>query len=126
MSYPDPRYLSDKGEISAKFRPANQEPELLVGSDTAMRYLATGASTERTIRFVHGTPGSALPQDYVRIVLHTVWDDAAVHRRALDRRNCGGFSVRPRGGSARLPQRVRRAGIDAPSLRTRWAARGVL
>lgn len=47
MSYPDPRYLGNKGEISATFRPAGQEPELLIGSDTAVRYLATGASTER-------------------------------------------------------------------------------
>jgi mannose-6-phosphate isomerase-like protein (cupin superfamily) len=45
MSYPDPRYLGDKGEISAKFRPTDQEPELMIGSGTAMRYLATGAST---------------------------------------------------------------------------------
>ena len=44
MSYPDPRYLGAKGEISAKFRPAHQEPELLIGSDTTMRYLATGTA----------------------------------------------------------------------------------
>ena len=45
MSYPDPRYFGDKGEINAGFRPAGQEPELLIGSNTAVRYLATGAST---------------------------------------------------------------------------------
>jgi len=45
MSYPDPRYLGDKGEISAKFRPADQGPELRIGSGIAVRYLATGAST---------------------------------------------------------------------------------
>jgi mannose-6-phosphate isomerase-like protein (cupin superfamily) len=45
MSYPDVRYRGDKGEISAKFRPANQEPELTIGSGTAVRYLSTGAST---------------------------------------------------------------------------------
>jgi mannose-6-phosphate isomerase-like protein (cupin superfamily) len=45
MSYPDARYLGDEGEISATFRPADQEPELTIGSGTAVRYLATGAST---------------------------------------------------------------------------------
>ncbi len=45
MSYPDPRYLGDKGEISATFRPANEMPDLTIGSDTAVCYLATGAST---------------------------------------------------------------------------------
>ena len=45
MSYPDVRYRGDKGEISAKFRPANQAPELTIGSGTAVRYLTTGAST---------------------------------------------------------------------------------
>src|SRR4026209_1549277 len=45
MSYPEPRYRGEKGEISAKFRPANQKPELTIGSGTAVRYLATGAST---------------------------------------------------------------------------------
>ena len=45
MSYPDARYRGDKGEISAIYRPADQEPELTIGSGTAVRYLATGAST---------------------------------------------------------------------------------
>ena len=45
MSYSDPRYLGDKGEISARFRPADQKPELMIGSGTVVRYLATGAST---------------------------------------------------------------------------------
>lgn len=45
MSYPPARYRGDKGEISARFRPADQEPDLMIGADTAVRYLATGAST---------------------------------------------------------------------------------
>lgn len=45
MSYPDARYLGDKGEISAMYRPADQKPELTIGSGTAIGYLATGAST---------------------------------------------------------------------------------
>jgi mannose-6-phosphate isomerase-like protein (cupin superfamily) len=44
MSYPEPRYLGEKGEISARLRTADQEPELLNPAGTAS-YLATGAST---------------------------------------------------------------------------------
>ena len=45
MSYPDVRYFGDKGAISATFRSADQKPELLIGSGTVVRYLATGSST---------------------------------------------------------------------------------
>ena len=45
MSYPSARYRGEKGEISARFRPAGQEPDLTIGTDTAVRYLATGSST---------------------------------------------------------------------------------
>ncbi len=45
MSYPPARYRGEKGEISARFRPAGQEPDLTIGTDTAVRYLATGSST---------------------------------------------------------------------------------
>ena len=44
MSYPDPRYLGDNGEISALFRPADQPPNLTMATGTAS-YLATGATT---------------------------------------------------------------------------------
>jgi mannose-6-phosphate isomerase-like protein (cupin superfamily) len=45
MSYPPVRYRDDTGQITATFRPAGQGPELMIGSSTAVRYLATGAST---------------------------------------------------------------------------------
>lgn len=45
MSYPDPRYLRDEGEISAVHRPAGQAPELAARFGTEVSYLATGAST---------------------------------------------------------------------------------
>jgi mannose-6-phosphate isomerase-like protein (cupin superfamily) len=45
MSYPDARYLGDKGEINATFRPAAREPDLMIGAGTAVHYLTTGAST---------------------------------------------------------------------------------
>jgi mannose-6-phosphate isomerase-like protein (cupin superfamily) len=44
MSYPI--YSREEGEISAKFRPALQEPDLFIGERVKVRYLATGASTE--------------------------------------------------------------------------------
>jgi hypothetical protein len=46
MSYPEARYRGDQGEVSARYRPAEQGPELTIGSGTALRYLATGASTQ--------------------------------------------------------------------------------
>ena len=46
MSYPEPRYLGVNGEISATFRPANQPPDVTIGRDTSIQYLATGVSTQ--------------------------------------------------------------------------------
>jgi mannose-6-phosphate isomerase-like protein (cupin superfamily) len=45
MSYPDPRYLGDQGEISATYRRPGQKPELTYPSGGAAHYLATGATT---------------------------------------------------------------------------------
>src|SRR6266567_3863681 len=45
MSYPEPRYTGDGGEISATFRRASEPPELPYHSGNAVHYLATGAST---------------------------------------------------------------------------------
>jgi mannose-6-phosphate isomerase-like protein (cupin superfamily) len=55
MSYPDPRYFGDTGQINAVFRPAHAEPDFVskpvntagptVGDGTAYHYLATTAST---------------------------------------------------------------------------------
>jgi mannose-6-phosphate isomerase-like protein (cupin superfamily) len=45
MTYPDPRYLGDTGEVSAWFRPADAEAELQLGGAGSAGYIATGAST---------------------------------------------------------------------------------
>ncbi len=45
MSYPEPRYTGDSGEVSASFRPQDHGPELTYPSGTTVDYLATGAST---------------------------------------------------------------------------------
>ncbi|SDW33911.1 Mannose-6-phosphate isomerase, cupin superfamily [Saccharopolyspora shandongensis] len=48
MSYPPDRYRGDAGEISASFRPADADPELVNPSGTRTYYLATGKPTGRT------------------------------------------------------------------------------
>jgi mannose-6-phosphate isomerase-like protein (cupin superfamily) len=45
MTYPEPRYVGDSGELTAVLRPADQGPELTTSSGAVVRYLATGAST---------------------------------------------------------------------------------
>ena len=44
MSYPEPRYLGEGGELSAVYRPGDHAPELPMTAASAS-YLATGAST---------------------------------------------------------------------------------
>lgn len=44
MSYPEPRYLGEGGEVSARIRPAGGEPDLVLGT-TDVQYLATSART---------------------------------------------------------------------------------
>ncbi len=45
MSYPEPRYAGETGEISAVLRPGDQSPDLRYPSGNTVDYLATGAST---------------------------------------------------------------------------------
>ena len=63
MSYPDPRYLGETGEISAVLRRVDHGPELTVGTSKAS-YLATGQSTGGKFGLYRwdmapGTPGAA-------------------------------------------------------------------
>ncbi|HEY3010398.1 MAG TPA: cupin domain-containing protein [Micromonosporaceae bacterium] len=44
MSYPEPRYFGETGEVSARFRRVDQAPELPMRSGSAS-YLASGGST---------------------------------------------------------------------------------
>jgi mannose-6-phosphate isomerase-like protein (cupin superfamily) len=46
MSYPEPRYTGDGGEVTATHRPNEHEPELRYPNGTSVHYLATGASTD--------------------------------------------------------------------------------
>ncbi|MBC9715770.1 cupin domain-containing protein [Streptomyces sp. TRM66268-LWL] len=45
MSYPEPRYLGEKGEVNAVFRGADHEPELVGKGGNRTHYLATHATT---------------------------------------------------------------------------------
>ncbi len=45
MSYPEPRYLGENGEVTAVFRAADTEPEISAPSGNRTHYLATHAST---------------------------------------------------------------------------------
>jgi mannose-6-phosphate isomerase-like protein (cupin superfamily) len=45
MSYPEPRYRGDGGEVSAIYRPDASKPELTYASGNTVHYLATGATT---------------------------------------------------------------------------------
>jgi uncharacterized RmlC-like cupin family protein len=63
MSYPDPVYFGEGGEVSAVLRPADQEPDLKVGTSGAS-YIATGKSTAGRFGLYRwdmapGTPGAA-------------------------------------------------------------------
>jgi quercetin dioxygenase-like cupin family protein len=64
MSYPEPRYLGDGGQISATGRAADAPPDL-VRPATDIHYLATGASTGGDFGLFRwemaGPPGGATP-----------------------------------------------------------------
>ncbi|HEX2177325.1 MAG TPA: cupin domain-containing protein [Nocardioidaceae bacterium] len=45
MSYPEPRYHGDAGEVSATYRPYDHAPELASPTGTTVHYLATGSGT---------------------------------------------------------------------------------
>jgi quercetin dioxygenase-like cupin family protein len=58
VSYPDPKYHADIGEISGTFRAAGDEPELAyTRSGTTVHYLATGASTQGEFGLYRWTMG---------------------------------------------------------------------
>lgn len=45
MSYPDPKYLGETGEVSAVLRPHDSKPDLSNPTGATVEYLATGAGT---------------------------------------------------------------------------------
>jgi mannose-6-phosphate isomerase-like protein (cupin superfamily) len=45
MSYPDPVYHGERGEVTATLRPAGSAPDFVSPAGTRVHYLATGATT---------------------------------------------------------------------------------
>jgi hypothetical protein len=45
MTYPEPRYAGDTGELTAALRPAGRPADLTLRSGVSVHYLATGAET---------------------------------------------------------------------------------
>ena len=46
MSYPDPRYRGDAGEVTATVRRADAPPDLVFPTGVTVDYVASGASTD--------------------------------------------------------------------------------
>jgi mannose-6-phosphate isomerase-like protein (cupin superfamily) len=46
VAYPDPRYFGDTGEISATYRPASTQPEVLYPTGNRVHFLASGSATD--------------------------------------------------------------------------------
>jgi mannose-6-phosphate isomerase-like protein (cupin superfamily) len=46
MSYPQQRYTGEQGEVSARFRPVDTEPDIATASGNRTHYLATSTSTK--------------------------------------------------------------------------------
>ena len=49
MSYPQPRYTGETGEVTATFRRADEPAELPYRSGNAVHYLATGTTTQLAV-----------------------------------------------------------------------------
>ncbi len=103
MSYPDPRYLGDQGEISARVRRAGEEPDLMMATGTAS-YLATGPPPMGSSASTGGSDGITerarppFPPQHLRVVLRSVGDGAAVQRESWTDATAGDFLYVPEGG----------------------------
>lgn len=60
VTYPEKRYLGERGESSGRFRPATQSPDLTYANGNRVHYLATGASTDRLFGLYKWELGPAL------------------------------------------------------------------
>ncbi len=65
MSYPEPRYFGEKGEVNATYRPDGHAPDITYSSGGAAHYLATGATTNGQFGLyrweMSATPGGPEP-----------------------------------------------------------------
>ena len=122
MSYPEPRYHGDGGEASATFRPHGAPPDITYASGGTADYLATGASTGGLFGLyrwnMSAEPSGPGPHfhrtmaESFYVLLGTVED---LRRPRVGRLHAGRLRARAAGRNPRVPQRVRRARLDAAS-----------
>jgi mannose-6-phosphate isomerase-like protein (cupin superfamily) len=133
MDYPEPTYFGDSGEVSATYRPANQAPELTYPTGNTAHYLATGESTGGLFglyRWVMGPEPSGPGPHFHRSIAESFYVLTGSVRftdgtRWIDT-GPGDYLHVSIGGDPRVPQRVRRTGLDADPLRAGRIARGLL
>ena len=126
ITYPEPRYLGDNGEVSALYRPTNHEPEVTYANGNTAHYLATGASTDGLFglyRWVMGPEPSGPGPHFHRTITESFYILTGTVRiydgaRWIETQP-GDFVHVPDRRDPRVPQRVRRTGDDAPALCTR-------
>jgi mannose-6-phosphate isomerase-like protein (cupin superfamily) len=104
MSYPDPAYLGETGEMSATFRRADHPAELRTGSGSCS-YLATGASTNGQFglyRWDMGLKPSGPGPHFHRTISESFFVLSGTVRlfdgRAWNDANAGDFCFVPEGG----------------------------
>ena len=76
MSYPEPRYHGDTGEVSATYRAADQSPEVAYPNGNTVHYLATGEATHRLFglyRWEFGTEPSGLDPHFHRTLTESFY-----------------------------------------------------
>ena len=132
LPYPPDRYHGEIGETSGWLRPTDS-PHDIVSPTGSADYLATGAATNGDFGLYRWNmaeepsgPGQPLPPQHLRIVLRHLGDGSALRRRRVARRPTRRLLLRAPRRVARLPQRVRGAGVDAHPLRPRRAQGGLL
>ena len=133
MTYPEPRYLGEGGERTATYRPADHAPELVYANGTTVHYLATGTATDGLFglyRWEMGPEASGPGPHFHRSIAESfyvlrgnirIYDGERWRSRRARR-----LRARATGRDPWLPQRIGKAGGDAPALRAGRAARGLL
>ena len=130
MSYPEPRYHDDTGEVSATYRAADHAPEVVYPNGNTVALPRHGRGDARALRPVPlgvrhrgQRPGPALPPDADRVVLRPeLARSASTTARAGSTRCQATSSMCPRAEStASGTSRARRRRCSSTSRRARRA-----
>ena len=129
MSYPEPRYHDDTGEVSATYRAADHAPEVVYPNGNTVHYLATGEATHGLFglyRWEFGTEVSGPDPHFHRTLTESFYvltaRSASTTARAGSTRCPATSSTCPRAGStASGTSRVRRRRCSSTSRRVRHA-----